>query len=128
MALLVEDSKVWSKWVVDELLVNWLIKVDLRTTNLRLLLILRAGVSDFLGVEGGLVDFLDVFNWLLSDLSLDLGKSIWETLDLLCLNIFVFDKIFDLIKTKMLSVGGECFNLFALFILKANENINILLL
>lgn len=40
LALLVEDGKVWSKWVVDELIVNMLTKVDLRTTNVRFLLIL----------------------------------------------------------------------------------------
>ena len=78
LALLVEDGKVWSKWVVDELLfLNWLIKVHLRTTNFRFLLILRTGICDFLGVERGLVDVLSVLNWLLRYLSLHLGDGFW---------------------------------------------------
>lgn len=71
---------------------------------------------------------MNVLNWLLSDLTIDLGDSFWETLNLFCLNVFVFDKIFDLIKSEMLSVGREGFDLLALLILKADKNINILLL
>jgi len=95
LALLVEDGKVGSQWVLDEGFVDMLVEVDLRTTNLGFLLILGAGVCDFLGVERGLVQLLSVLYWLLRVLIVHLGDGFGETLYLLCLNIFVFDKIFD---------------------------------